>query len=100
MINAIQLLAMGGVLWAFVWVLYTLVWTLLYGALAATTATCGLSLASCVDTPTLFTVSNVGMSPSGIAAILLMVAGFHFLRIFFDEFRIAYRKIINPFSRA
>ena len=98
--DMILMLIGGGIVWLIVWTIYVLLQALLYGALTCATGVSGLYIGSCVNSPEIFSVADIGMTSSGLAAFLLMVAMFKFGARFLEEFRTAFPRVLQPFGGA
>lgn len=83
---------------ASLWLLVVLIQTILYGSLTCATGVSGLYIASCVKSPTLFTIGDMPIDTTGIVAFLLFIAMFKFGARFVFELKIAYGKIMHPFT--
>lgn len=97
--DAILLLAAGGVAWAVIWILVTLAQTLLYGALTCA-AGVSCSYMAGLDTPAIFPIGDTYITISGIFAFLMLIAMFKFGSFFLQEASLAIPKLLNPFAPA
>ena len=93
-----QMVLLIAATFASIWLLLILIQTILYGAMTCATGIAGLFIANCVDSGSIFTLGDMQITMSGMVAFLLFVTMFKLGARFIFELKIAYMKIMHPFS--